>query len=456
MLLAVGILCSAPTYAYDSDDDGDDKPRKSSKKKKKSKKTSSDDYWDEDSWDEEPVSKKKKSKKKSRKKSRKKVEEDDEDDSWDDEDDQDKNSSSDDAEDFFSDDAPAPAPAPALEGLKKTAFGSVAVKPAEQPKPASAPKSAAPALSPRDACVEKMIHNPSSVDHIEFVVVHPRWCDPVRINKQHKVMVHMSQFRQKATVLELTERELRVKWDNFGEERFLRQPDNRYVHESIVKKMRVRDNRKVNRVASRLRSRKAIPWEEYGWSGWLMDYISGNEPPLTYHTFRLVHANLDCKVRFSKDEMALVRMDGDHEAATVLGYTGVKLHVQWGNGSVETYKRMEDGTYRKIDDERVAKQLADSNLAVREKAEDDWFQIWWRDIMDEEKPLSYVNIELKEGKDDTKPRICMDNRLLVNASPHEYWAKVVKFDRKELIIRPYNKEERHFERGDDNVYRCTD
>lgn len=463
LLLALGLLTAAPVSAYDSDYDDDEQEVKKSKKKKKGKKKSKkkqaeDDYWDEDSWDDdevEPVKKKKgrkDKKKKNRKKSKKKQAEDDED-SWDDDDSE--KVSADDAEDFFADDTPQPVPPES--SMQKTAMGG-AVTRKEQPKPA--PKVQQPKPQPsrtvasapgsRDECL-RMLRS-GSIDYVEFKVIHPHWTSPVRINKEHRVMLALNLRQGAATVLELTERELHVKWDAFAEDRFLRQADGSYKQAAVVKRGGEAMTRKARRVATRLRSRKAVPWEEYGWSGWFMDWISGKEPPLTYKTLRLVNERMDCKARFSEDEMVLVKMGDGNQAAMVLGYTGVKLHLRWENGSVVTFKRLEDGSYRKIDDELVARQLLDPNKCVREKAEDDWFQIWWRDVMNEEKPLSYVSVEMKKGKEEYRPRISMDNHVLQQTAPHRGWAKVVKFDRKQLIIRWDGTQEELYERGDDNVY----
>ncbi len=465
LLLALGLLTAAPVSAYDSDYDDDEQEVKKSKKKKKDKKKSrkkqaEDDYWDEDSWDDdevEPVKKKKdrKKKKKNRKKSRKKQVEEDEDswDSWDDDDDSGK-VSADDAEDFFADDAPQPVPQEAA--MQKTAMGGVVTR-KEQPKPAPQVQQPAPprravasAPSSRDECLRML--RAGSIDYVEFKVIHPHWTSPVRISKEHRVMLALNLRQGAATVLELTERELLVKWDAFAEDRFLRQADGSYKQAAVVKRGGEAMTRKARRVATRLRSRKAVPWEEYGWSGWFMDWVSGNEPPLTYKTLRLVNERMDCKARFSEDEMVLVKMGDGNQAAMVLGYTGVKLHLRWENGSVATFKRLDDGSYRQIDDELVARQLLDPNKCVREKTEDDWFQIWWRDVMNEEKPLSYVSVEMKKGKDEYHPRISMDNHVLQQTAPHKGWAKVVKFDRKQLIIRWGGTQEELYERGDDNVY----
>lgn len=308
----------------------------------------------------------------------------------------------------------------------------------------------------RGDCVHRMINNPGSISYVELMVKHPEWHNTVRINMEQRVLVNMNQYKDTATVISLTERELRVKWDGAGEERFLRQPDNTYMLNTLVANSNVNEDRKTARVASRLMSRKAIPWEEYGWSGKILDYITGNEPPLTYKTFRLISPSMNSKVRFAEKEMVLVKLEEDKCAAKVLNYTGVKMSVRWPSGHVATFKRFEENTYRKIDEERIAKQILDNTLATRQKSEDDWFQIWWRDVMDEEKPLSYVTIELKNGQETSHPRICMDNRLLVHTAPHQGWATVVQFNRNKLIIRWYNRNEEIYERGDDNIYHRAD
>ena len=452
MLLAVGVLSYTPTVSA-SDYDGAQEVRKSKKKKKGHKKQSEEDYWDEDTWDDDEVEavvkKKKKSGKRGKGKSKKKGKAAQKD-GWDDVTSPDE-VTSDDAEDFFREDAPVkPVPAAAeLQSAQKTAMGKVV---GAAPSGGASAVAKKPVADSRAACIEQLCSSNPGVDFIELNVIHPSWTAPVRINKEHMVLVSIKARMDAATVLLLTERELHVKWDQWGEERFLRQADGSYMKDTLAKRVDHALSRKAKRTAARLLGRKAVPWDEYGWSGRIMDYICGNEPPLTYETFRLVSEGMDAQVRFAEAENVLVRMDGEHAAAAVLDYTGVKLHVRWENGEVETYKRLEDGSYRRIDDARVAHQLLDSDKAKREKAEDDWFQIWWRDVTDEEKPLSYVTVEMSKGKETYTPRISMDNRVLIQTPPHQGWAKVIKYDRKQLIIRWDGKREELYERGGDNVY----
>lgn len=463
LLLAAGVLGIAPVSAYDSDYEDDEREerassRKKSKKNKKKKKVEDeDDYWDESTWEDdevEPVVKKKsKKKKKKSKKSRKKhkkSQEESEEDSWDDDDDSgsDAVSSSDEA-DFFSDDEPAKSDSGKTAMGKSIGGGSRGVKTAQA---ASEQKSPAVQEDARKECIRRLASWNTDIEYVELDIVHPQWNNKVRIHKEQRVLVNMNTWREPATVLEFTEKELRVKWDNFGEERFLRQPDNKYMLDSMVKRNAYHLSRKASRVANRLRSRKAVPADEYGWTDAVLDYITGNEPPLTYEVFRLRNEQMDCKTRFSEKEKVIVRMEADYQVGMVLDYTGVKLHVMWEDGSVETFKRMEDDSYRKIDDERVARQLFDPALSTRQKSEDDWFQVWWRDVMNEEKPLTYVTVEMKRGESEFTPRISMDNRVLMQDPPLRDWAKVVRFNRKELILRWNGKNEEHYERNSKGVY----
>ena len=89
---------------------------------------------------------------------------------------------------------------------------------------------------------------------------------------------------------------------------------------------------------------------------------------------------------------------------------------------------------------------------IREKSRDDWFQIWWRDINDEEKPLSYTNVRVINGLDDSEPRVSMDNRILVHTPPKNGWAKVLQYDHRKLHIRWHNKREEIYERGEHGAY----
>lgn len=465
MLLALGILTAAPAAAYDSDyDDDEQSVRKSKKKKKKSrkkkKKEDEDNYWDEASWEDDevkPLAKNKKKKKKAKSPKKKKAEEESEDDDdWDDSDDSDSQKiTSEDEEDFFGseDDTPSPAPAPApAPAAAKTAMGSTLGASAPPPQKPEEPAPAAPQRDERSEWINAIRSYSADVEFGELKLIHPSWTAHVRFNTKLRTLVTMKARMDAGTILELSERALRVKWDEWGEEVFLRQADNSYMQSTLVKRSGFELSRKAKRAAARLRSKKAVPWEEYGWTGRLMDFITGNEPPLTYKTFQLVNADMDCAVRFSEEEKVLVKIGGNHEPAAVLDYTGVKLHVRWENGHVETYKRQEDGTYRKIDDERIARLLLDPDKCVREKSQDDWFQIWWRDVTNEEKPLCYVNVEMKKGNEEYHPRISMDNRILTQTPPHSGWAKVVQFNRKELIIRWNGTDEELYELGDDNVY----
>ena len=346
-----------------------------------------------------------------------------------------------------------PAYIPAEEEMKKTAFGGrVAVrKPrTQQQKPGQAQTSSPEA--DRAKCIYALRTDPASIEHVELTIVHKTGTSKGLMSQKHRVLLTRTLEHNVATVLSMSEQELRVKWDGGEEETFVKQGNGTYMLASMVRSGAEGIDPKVQRVANQLYSRKAVAWEDYGWFNWLIDYICGNEMPLTYKTFELENNGKERKVRFSEEECAVVCMSGDHEAAEVLAYTGVKLHIQWASGAVESYKRQDDGTYRIIDDARVARQIINSRNCVHEKAEDDWFIIWWRDFMNEEKQLAYINVDIRKEKKTYRARLCRDNRVLVLPPPHEGWAKVVRFDRSRLVIRWDGTKEELFERGGDNVY----
>lgn len=430
---------------------------------------------EEEFYDDAPSAKKSKKKKKNKKKKKKsRKKRDKEEDYWSgtewDTDDADS-SDADDADDedtvtkadvdaFFSgaDDKPEPvvdkrpsrgsageAPAPRI-----VAEQAPAVKPVVQPGPVPP----APVVSPRDECVKKMLSRPGEVAHTDVEVQHQVWSGRLRINTEQKVLVRLNGRKDVATVLKFDDKELRVKWDLWSEEVYYRQSDGRYVQDAVIDK-RVGDEmaRRASRVGKRLRSRKAVNWEDYGWTGSLMDWVLGNKPPLTYKVLKLTNERGSFRVRFSEDEMVLAKMGEGNQSAVVLEYTGMKLHVRWENGSTASFKRQKDGSYRKIDDWALARRLREGDDVVREKSEDDWFTVWWRDVMDEEKPLSYKEIRMQIGGTECEPRLSMDNRLLVMIPPQNGWAKVVKINRFQLHIRWHDKQDEIFQRDEDKVYR---
>ncbi len=411
---------------------------------------------EEEFYDDAPSAKKsgkKKKNKKKKKKSRKKR--DKEEDYWSgtewdagdagsDGTDEEDTVTRDDVETFFSgaDDKPEPV------ADKRPARSSAGRMPAPGPVPP------APVVNPREECVKKMLFRPGEVAHTDVEVQHQVWSGRLRINEEQKVLVRLNGRNDVAAVLKFDDKELRVKWDLWSEEVYYRQSDGRYVQDAVIDK-RVGDEmaRRASRVGKRLRSRSAVNWEDYGWTGSLMDWVLGNKPPLTYKVLRLTNEQGSFRVRFSEDEMVLAKMGEGNQSAVVLEYTGMKLHVRWENGSTASFKRQKDGSYRKIDDWKLARRLRNGDDVVREKSEDDWFTAWWRDVMDEEKPLSYKEIRMKIDGTECEPRLSMDNRLLVMLPPQNGWAKVVKINRFQLHIRWHDKQDEIFYRGDDKVYR---
>lgn len=445
-LLALGILGVAPVSAYDADDEP--VMRKTSKKKKSKKKRHDDDYWDESTWDDdevEPVVKKKKKKKRKAEKKKKKTA----DDSWDswedwDEDEADDESADEEEKDFFSDAYSGPG-----ADDEEEAGDAVEMEPEDESEAVPevvAPPAPAPE-DPRRRCIRQLAHDEAGAEYVTLNVVHSHWQNPVRLNKEHRVLVNLNHFRDVATVIEFTEKELHVKWDAYGEERFLRQADDRYVLASMVKRTESALTRKTKRVATRLCSRAAVSRDSYGWSGRLLDYVCGNEPPLLYDEIRLVRGKKDLKVRFAEEAMVMVRLGPTREPAAVLAYTGLKLHVRWDSGAVESYRRQDDGTYHLVDDESVARELLAPGKSVLKEEEPGWFQFWWQDLMNEEPPLSYVKVDMRKGEETFTVRLSEDDMVLVQDAPHDRWAKVARFDRNTLILRWNGQDEELYERN---------
>lgn len=348
-----------------------------------------------------------------------------------------------------------PAYIPTEAEMKKTALGGRVTQAARKVRAQQQPQQEKMQNSPeaeRAQCIYTLRKDPASIEHEELTIVHRTGTSKGLISQKHRVLLTRTLEHNVATVLSMTAHELRVKWDGGEEETFLKQGNATYMLASMVRTGAEGIDPRVQRVANQLYSRKAVAWEDYGWINWLIDTICGNEKPLTYETFKLENNDKECKVRFSEEERTIVCMSGDHEAAEVLGYTGVKLHIQWASGAVESYKRQDDGTYRIIDDARVARQIVNSRNCVHEKAEDDWFIIWWRDFMNEEKQLAYINVDIRKEKKTYRARLCRDNRVLVLPPPHEGWAKVVRYDLRRLVIRWDGTKEELFERSGDNVY----
>lgn len=333
--------------------------------------------------------------------------------------------------------------------MNKSAMGTAAEAPSEH-KPRN--------MSPRDLCILNLNRYPDKVQHTVIELQHSLWKHKVRLNEEHQVLVRMDESHTLGSVIDFNGQELTVQWFDETTERFVRQSDGVYVWDKlIVNNIHAKTNQKARQAGKRMLSKSAISSAKYGWFDHLVDLIKGNTPPLVYETFTISDGDMNIRIRFSEDEMAVVHEKAPHTCGTVLDYTGVKLHILWENGSVNSYKRTKKATYRRIDDAAIAGQLRQENGKIqREKGEDDWFQIWWRDINDEEKPLSYSNITLKVNGSDYKPRLCMDNRLLVQMHPHDSWAKIVKYDRKKLHIRWHNKDDEFYERQKDGTFiRCA-
>lgn len=309
--------------------------------------------------------------------------------------------------------------------------------------------------SARDACIKSMLQQPHTVQHETVALRHPVWSGRARINTEHMVLVRIDGRRDAGDVIVFNERELTIDWDKWDEEHFIRQPNGDYVSDQILTS-HASDKaiRRAKRIATRMRSKKAVASSNYGWIDRLLDFITGSTPPMVYQVISLTNKSGRFTVRFCEEKMVVARTRKSEAAGVVLGYTGVKLHIRWEDGTVETYKRTKTGGYRLVDDWTIARLLRDDNsTAAQEASEDGAFVTWWRNLRNEEKPLSYTHVRLQSGGVDVEPRISMDNRILVYPRPHNSWAKVVEFTPRKLHLRWHNKNDEIFERTDDYIYR---
>lgn len=309
----------------------------------------------------------------------------------------------------------------------------------------------------RKDCLRQMLHHPERVPHRTVELRHVNWSGRARINTQHKLLVRIDGRRDTGDVIVFTDQELTIDWDLWDEEHFVRQPSGEYVSDQLLA-MHADDKeiRRARRVATRLRSKKAISSTNYGWVDRLLDFITGNKPPLVYQVLSLNNKSGRFTVRFCEEEMVVARTKNGEAAGAVLDYTGVKLHIRWEDGTIETYKRTNTGGYRVVDDWALARQLRDGKgTMMQSNEEDSGFTQWWRDFRNEEKPLSYTQVRMFSGGVDAEPMVCQDNRILVYPPPHNSWAKIVEFTPRRLHIRWHNKTDEVFERTGDYVYRSA-
>ena len=299
-------------------------------------------------------------------------------------------------------------------------------------------------VATRAECVELLRTYPWAIEYAELQLVHEHWRGPVRVNAEYRVLVSMTGLKSVATVLRLSEQELRVKWDDFGEESFYLQKDGTYLHENQAR-------RQAGSLGSRVRSSVAgaVAEESYGWTDRVVDAVLFHDAPLTYKTLQLVSPVQSVEVHLVEEQKTLTTTGEKPLAAVVLDYTGDKLHLRWETGWVESYARAEDGSYHKMNDTQVARWLRDPKLPA--VAEASWLAQIWNRVVDEDAPL-YVPLKLKQAGKTVECRLSMEHRLLVNMEPASGWAKVVSYDSGRLLLRWHDMLDESYVLGVDGVF----
>lgn len=300
------------------------------------------------------------------------------------------------------------------------------------------------AVASRAECVELLRTYPWAVEHAELQLVHEHWRGPVRVNAEHRVLVSLTGLKSVATVLRLSERELRVKWDDFGEESFYLQQNGTYLHENQSRKLAGGLGGQVRSAAA-----GAVSEEVYGWTDRVVDAVLFHDAPLTYKTLQLVSPVQRVEAHLVEEQKTLTTTGEKPQAAVVLGYTEDKLHLRWETGWVESYARAEDGCYHKVNDARVARWLCDPKLPA--EAEASWLVKIWNRVVDEETPL-YVTLKLKQAGKTVESRLSLEHRLLVNMEPASGWAKVVSYDSGRLVLRWHDMLDETYVLGVDGVF----
>ena len=303
-------------------------------------------------------------------------------------------------------------------------------------------------VASRAECVDMLKSYPWAIEHTELKLVHEHWRGGVRVNAAYRVLVSLTGLQSVATVLSMSDQELRVKWDAFGEECFMRRADGAYVHVKQGSAQMERMRHKVRRAAA-VAGAEAVSESEYGWTDKVVDTVLFQDAPVMYETVKLVSPVMECEARLVADKGTLTTQETVPQAAEVLDYTGQKLHIRWETGWVESYNRADDGSYQKVNDTLLARYLQESELPATGQAS--WFSRLWNWVAADDS-LLYETIQLKLAGQVAEVRLSMVNRLLVNMEPGGGWAKVVSRDAQRLVVRWHDMRDETFLLGVDGVF----
>lgn len=151
----------------------------------------------------------------------------------------------------------------------------------------------------------------------ELQCVGTGWSDTLRVSTEFNVAARCTYARDTAAVLKLTDEQITLKWDRWGDETFTRRSDNKYYSDKLPMAQR-------DRVRRQLRE---------------------NSPLLRITRLQLVHPYWSDTLKVSEQHKTAMRAGGSRDAADVLHYTPDSITLKWDKYGTEVYERRSDGRY---------------------------------------------------------------------------------------------------------------
>ena len=156
------------------------------------------------------------------------------------------------------------------------------------------------------------------IPYQEIEAVGPSWQDKIRISTEYMVAKRCSKA-DTASVSEMRDNRLVLKWDRWSTESFTRRADGKYYSDSLP-------SPEGERIRQLLRE---------------------NSPTLRSHQLILVHPVWTDAVRISVEHHIAVRASGRQDAARVISFSSDSITIKWDAFKEETYERGADGRFYK-------------------------------------------------------------------------------------------------------------
>ena len=144
------------------------------------------------------------------------------------------------------------------------------------------------------------------------------WQDTLRISRDFMVAARASYAQDTARVLSINDQRIRLKWDRWGEEVFVRQEDGIFHKYSAEQEE-----------AERIRN-----------------CIRANDPSIRVKPYTFTSRHWQDTVLISFMHKVAVRSGGAKDAATVVRYDQNSITLKWDRWKEDTFVRQPDGTYR--------------------------------------------------------------------------------------------------------------